>query len=145
MKKTEQEKKQEPSQPQEKQPEKRIGKNFLPVVVLSLVVVGALVAVISNPLRSGNTVATIAVQGETIEIVDLEQVSTPYHVEIGSLEGQYNLILIEKGRISVSTANCPDQVCVLQGPSGAEGRPILCLPHQVIITIEGEDVPDGFS
>lgn len=135
-------------QPQQENPEKSSPppmKNWLPVALLCVVFVGALAMIVNNPIRTGNTIATITAQGEVVEIVDLQKVSTPYHVEIGSLEGQYNLILIENGRISVSTANCPDQVCVLQGASGEEGRPILCLPHQVIITIEGEDMPDGVS
>lgn len=121
--------------------------HLIPVGGLGLIVLGCVIAILgqNSSSQEGRNLATVTAGGQAILEVDLNRVESSYELEIGEEHGQYNLILIENGRISVSKANCPDQICVLQGPSGEEGRPILCLPHQVVITLEGEGEADGFS
>ena len=46
-------------------------------------------------------------------------------------------ILVEPGRIRVSQANCPDQVCVEMGAISDGTVPIVCLPHKLVIEIVG--------
>ena len=42
-------------------------------------------------------------------------------------------------------ADCPDQVCVRQGAVRYNGESIVCLPHRLIVSIEGgvENGVDG--
>ena len=47
--------------------------------------------------------------------------------------------LVEPGRIRVESADCPDKVCVNQGYISDGTVPIACLPHKLIIRIEGGD------
>lgn len=49
----------------------------------------------------------------------------------------HNTIVVEAGRVQVSQADCPDQVCVLQGWISDGTVPIVCLPNQLIVQIEG--------
>ena len=44
---------------------------------------------------------------------------------------------MEQGRIRVSQADCPDQVCVDQGWIADGTVPIVCLPHKLVIEIVG--------
>ena len=53
-----------------------------------------------------------------------------------------NLILVEQGRIRVSEANCPDGLCVRQGWIGKMAIPIVCLPHRLIIRLDGDNTLD---
>ena len=44
---------------------------------------------------------------------------------------------MEKGRIRVSKADCPDQICANQGWISDGAVPIICLPHKLMIEIVG--------
>ena len=52
-------------------------------------------------------------------------------------DGGENVISVEPGRIRISDANCPDHVCVDTGWISDGVIPIVCLPHQLVIRIEG--------
>lgn len=51
--------------------------------------------------------------------------------------GGTNTIFVINGRICVSHATCPDQVCVNQGWVDKPGTPIVCLPHGLVIELKG--------
>lgn len=63
------------------------------------------------------------------------------------LDGKHNVISVEGGKVRMSEANCPDQVCVHQGEA-YPGGPIACLPNRVMIQLSGtstanNDQPDA--
>ena len=51
--------------------------------------------------------------------------------------GGTNTIFVKNGRICVSYATCPDQVCVNQGWVDTPETPIVCLPHGLVIELKG--------
>lgn len=53
---------------------------------------------------------------------------------IGSA-GEY-AVEVEKGRVRMLAAGCPDQLCVRQGWTDRAGRPIVCLPQRVVVYLE---------
>lgn len=57
-------------------------------------------------------------------------------------EEHYNLLLIEGGKVSVSDADCPDQLCVKQRSISKNGESIICLPHKLVLQIESEGESD---
>ena len=91
--------------------------------------------------RGEGTVAVISVDGEELERVDLSKVRKEYDLEISTEYGN-NTVHIEPGAISVTAADCPDHVCVHQGKLTGSGIPIICMPHRLVIEIEGGDI-DG--
>lgn len=56
-----------------------------------------------------------------------------------SLEEGYNFLKIRNGRVSVKESNCHDQICVKQKEISKTGESIICLPHKLIIVVEGSD------
>lgn len=81
------------------------------------------------------TVARVYQNGELIHSVDLSRVEEPYAITVsGKAE---NTVSVENGRICVSHATCPDQVCVHQGWISNGVVPIVCLPNRLIIEIQG--------
>lgn len=50
-------------------------------------------------------------------------------------EGGYNLIQIADGQVSVTDADCPDQLCRKQRSISRDGESIICLPHKLVICI----------
>lgn len=78
--------------------------------------------------------AVIQVNGEVYEKLDLSQdTELMYEDEWGN----YNLIKVENGYVTVTEANCSDLTCMYMGAICSEtGGVIACLPHRLIIYIE---------
>lgn len=82
-------------------------------------------------------VARITQNGELLEEIPLEEVEEPYSFTITGENGAENTVSVERGRISISHASCPDQVCVNQGWISNGVVPIVCLPNGIVIEITG--------
>jgi hypothetical protein len=54
------------------------------------------------------------------------------------IEGDHGFCRLEikDGRARVTDADCPDKVCVSQGPVDAGGGVIACLPNKIVIAVE---------
>ncbi len=87
------------------------------------------------------TVANIYINGELYEKIDLDAVAVAYDIEI-TTEFGYNKIHVEHGGISVTESNCRDHICMEQGVIDNEAVPIVCMPHRLVIEIEGDTI-DG--
>ena len=87
----------------------------------------------------GGTVAVITVNGEEYRRIDLAKVTESYEIDIDTEYG-HNTVLVEPGRISVTEADCPDGICVAQGAMDKGGVPIICMPHRLVIQIEGSGI-----
>lgn len=61
----------------------------------------------------------------------------PVEYTFSNPDGGSNTILVQDGRVCVSHASCPDQVCVNQGWVNTDAIPIVCLPNQLVIQIKG--------
>lgn len=84
------------------------------------------------------TVANVYVDGEKVWSVDLAQVAEPYEKVIDTPYGT-NVLAVERGRISVKEADCTGEDCVRAGWLSRAGQPLVCLPHHLVVRIEGED------
>ena len=53
----------------------------------------------------------------------------------------YNILNISHGAAAIIKANCGDHTCVRTGEISQEGESIVCLPHRLIVRIEGGEAP----
>ena len=81
-------------------------------------------------------VARITRDGVLLEEIDLSRVAEPRSFVLEDGSGR-NTVSVEKGRICISEADCPDQVCVNQGWISDGTVPVVCLPHKLMIEIVG--------
>ncbi len=51
--------------------------------------------------------------------------------------GGMNTLVIRDGKACIQEADCPDKLCVRQGWIHRTGESVICLPHKVVVTIEG--------
>ena len=109
----------------------------LTLAALILVCAGSVAWLLLAPGRTDHPVATITLDGEVLDEIDLTQVQEPYSFTVTGKDGLTNTILVEPGRIRVEKADCPDQICVHQGYISDGSRPIVCLPNRLIIQIQG--------
>ena len=83
---------------------------------------------------SGGDMAGVYVDGELYASYDLLY-SQRYRIPVGD---EYNEVLIEHGKIRVSSSSCRNQVCVNHAPISKNGESIICLPHKLVIKIENK-------
>ncbi len=104
-------------------------------LLCGLFLVFLLALCLRRPASGPVTTAQIYVDGVLVRSVDLDAVETEerFTVEGG---GGVNEICVQPGQIRVEEADCPDQICVLQGwISSPEDLPLVCLPHGLLIEI----------
>ena len=87
---------------------------------------------------TGSPIARISRDGVLLEEIDLNQVEESYTLTFEDERGT-NTVLVEPGRIRISKADCPDQVCVNQGFISDGTVPIVCLPHRLLVEIVGAE------
>ena len=112
-------------------------KTLLWILVFAVLVIGGLLWV-RHLGGAGGMIAVISVDGEEMERIDLSKVRESYDLEIVTDWGR-NLIHVAPGAISVTEADCPDHICVQMGELTGGGLPIICMPHRLVIAIEGGD------
>lgn len=83
-------------------------------------------------LPAGNT-ADVYIDGKQVQTIDMT-VDDAYEF---STERGSNTVVVESGKIRVSDADCPDKVCVDMGWKSRRGETITCLPHKLVIEIQG--------
>lgn len=96
-------------------------------------------------LRGSGGYAVVIVDGkETVKY----PLSKDAIVNIVSDESDdHNTLKIENGKASITSASCPDGVCVAHRAISRNGETIVCLPNKLVIKIisESEDVVDAIS
>ncbi|MEG0767299.1 MAG: NusG domain II-containing protein [Clostridia bacterium] len=50
-----------------------------------------------------------------------------------------NRVVLSGGTVRMESADCPDQRCVRQGAVCRTGEQIICLPHRLVVTLQGEE------
>ena len=52
--------------------------------------------------------------------------------------GETNVCVIVDGKVRMTQANCPDQICVHTAEISRDGMTIVCLPNRVVLEIKNE-------
>ena len=108
-------------------------------VITALLLAAAAASAAALLLQRGGApspTARITRDGMLLEEIALEKVDEPYSFTLEDGSGS-NTVQVEKGRIRISEADCPDQICVNQGWISGGAVPIVCLPHRLMIEIVG--------
>lgn len=82
------------------------------------------------------TIAIITQDSTPIHQIDLNDVDIPYEFSILADDHRYNKVYVEKNKIRISYANCPDKLCVKAGTLSHTGDIAVCLPHGLFIEIQ---------
>ena len=102
--------------------------------VIVCLLLGAVAATAARLRRRREGCPTPTRDGVLLEEIDLDKVEEPRSFVLEDGSGT-NTVQMEKGRIRILEADCPDQVCVNQGWISSGAVPIICLPHRLIIEI----------
>ena len=114
-------------------------KNRYLIITVGLILLGAFIAVFFLHGKQDGSIAVIYQDGNLLKRVDLTEVTEPYEFTVESENGT-NVIRVEKNRISVTDADCPDKICVNTGAIPDNGSVIVCLPHRLEIRLEETEI-----
>ena len=118
---------------------KKLRNDIILIASLLLVAVITLVIVLVNRVQN-NLVATISVQNDVVETIDLsKKEDADYYID--GLHGKLH-IHTHDGAIAVLESNCPHQDCVKMGYVKETNRPIICAYNAVYIVINGKAIND---
>ena len=107
------------------------------LAALVLLAAGSAALLLLRPAGEAHPTARITLDGELVREIDLTEITQSWSFTVEGKTGLTNTILVEPGRIRVSEADCPDQICVHQGFISDGTTPIVCLPNKLIIQIIG--------
>lgn len=107
------------------------------ILILSLLVIAvvSLVVVNVNANRT-NLIASISVQNNVVEKVDLSR-NEEKDFYIKGLKGEVH-VHTKDGAIAIIESNCPHQDCVKMGYVKESNHPIICAYNAVYIVIDGQ-------
>lgn len=111
------------------------------VIIFSLFILSFIPNIIfaKNLLKDyKSTYANITVDGKFYKNIPLSSFSGEKTITIKTKHGN-NTILVKDGTIKMISAECNDSLCVKQGSIHKVGQNIICLPHELIIEIKGDE------
>ena len=115
-----------------------MNKNKAIISVLAILLLSSFAVMAVRYLRTlEHKTAKIYQNGEIIREINLDTLTEPIEFEITDESGHKNAVRAEKGRIRITSADCPDKVCVNMGWIENGVVPIVCLPNKVTIEITG--------
>lgn len=80
----------------------------------------------------------VYIDGESAEAYSLKEDGV-YQIQT---EAGSNSFRIEHGSVWMESADCPDKLCIHMGKVGKNGETIVCLPHKLVLQIEGGEASD---
>lgn len=109
---------------------------FLSSGLLFILIISCIIILIHYVDTSEQYTAYIYQGNTLVQVIDLSAVTDEYTLEFVAPDKGKNLILVQPDGISVTYADCPDQICVHQGVIRNSLLPITCLPHGLIIELK---------
>lgn len=103
------------------------------ILIAALMLLGGALAVFLYATRQDGGYVSVQMDGQTVMELPL---SEDTQVLLGE-DGHTNTLVIRNGTAQVMEADCPDQICVRQGAVQYEGESIVCLPHKLVVSVEG--------
>ena len=109
---------------------------------LDLIIIGAVLLLAAGVFfidrSDSGGVYRVSVVSERAETLSMTLPDAPMIINLENRYGENTLRLTHDGA-EVIWASCPTQICVHTGKITNSRQVIACLPHYLIITLEGED------
>lgn len=116
------------------------GDKIAAMIILGLILVSVIGFFVYKQYSKGSHhIAVIKQDGKVIKTIDLDEVKEKTEIKIPYKDKDYNTIEVEPGRIRFIDADCPDKVCVKTGWISEPGQTAVCLPHKLMIKIDGQN------
>lgn len=123
----------------ENESKKQIQKRGVLVFIgIILIAVLCCIFLFLNGQKETGHIAVVYQNGKMVDKIDLNGVTTPYDLHFENERGDYNVVHVERGGVSIIAASCPDKLCMHVGKIKNSGLPITCLPNKLVVQIEAD-------
>ena len=110
------------------------------LIACALALSGALYAV--SQLTLGTKASNVVVTVDGSEVLRRPLAMEDSYV-VEQADGSRNVIRVEGGAVYMQEANCRDGLCIRQGRMKNAAKTIVCLPHKLVVRLEGDTQPAG--
>ena len=111
----------------------------LTIFIFLLLFLSATFLLFPRNAKSGDLIAEVYQNGILIRSIRLSSETADFSLTVEGENGAYNVIEVRSGSIAVTSASCPDHLCVHQGFRSDTLLPITCLPNHLVIRIRPAD------
>lgn len=88
---------------------------------------------------SSGSYVQVEIDGRIVDTFDLDKdIEKTY-----GTDESYNVLQIKDGKATMTSASCPDQICVKHNSIYRSGESIICLPNKVVVSIENDKGADN--
>lgn len=105
------------------------------IIILALAAAAALYLVSQISLGAKASTVVVMLDGKEVLRRPLAMEDT---YEIAQEDGSVNVIAVEDGAVYMKEANCRDGLCIRQGKMKNAAKTIVCLPHKLVVQMEGD-------
>ncbi len=113
------------------------------LVVLAVIVLGVIVSltVYGGKKAGGSLTCVITDHGQEVERINISTLDDAKYIQVN---GDYHLtVKLSPNGVQVTDSTCPHQDCVRTAPIVRAGQSIVCLPGQIVISLEGAPAADA--
>ena len=110
------------------------------MIIIALALAAAAALWLFSQLSLGNAAADVVVRVNGQELLR-RPLAVDGSYEVAQPDGSVNVLTIRQGAAYISEANCRDGLCISQGKMKNGAKTIVCLPHNLVVTIEGAAAP----
>ena len=107
------------------------------VIIIALALLCALALYLVSQLTLGEKMSSVVVLLDGEEVLRRPLVVSDSYT-ISQEDGSVNVIRVENGAVFMQEANCRDGLCIRQGKMKNGAKTIVCLPHKVVVKMDGE-------
>lgn len=112
---------------------KKIKRDIMLIATLIIVCVAAFL-IINFVVKKDGITAAVKVDGNIVYMLPLDKNAS---VTVEGYQGGSNTVVIENGTVYMKDADCSDKLCEKTGKISKNGETIVCLPHRVVVEIQG--------
>ena len=107
------------------------------VIIIALALLCALALYLVSQMTLGGKMSSVVVLLDGEEVLRRPLVVSDSYT-IAQEDGSVNVIRVEDGVVFMQEANCRDGLCIRQGKMKNGANTIVCLPHKVVVKMDGE-------
>lgn len=112
---------------------KKIKRDVILIAALLLICIAAFL-IINFVVKKDGITAVVKLDGNIVYMLPLDKNAS---VTVEGYQGGSNTVVIENGTVYMKDADCPDKLCEKTGKISKNGETIVCLPHRVVVEIQG--------
>lgn len=107
------------------------------ILLIGVVLIAAISFVFYHYIpRENGAFVEISINQKIYKTLPLDENRT---LDIPSSGNHNNRLVIKNAKAYITSADCPDKLCVHQKKISHNGETLICLPHKVVITVKSKE------